>query len=168
MAQIDFQRTTNTNGTKNINILFGARDHGDPYAFDGAGRVLAHTFYPAPPNPEPIAGDLHFDGDENWNIGTDIDLYSVALHELGHALGLGHSDVPNAVMYPYYRRVTGLTPEDVGAIRMMYAAVSDADAKPATPAPLVMVLSSPANSATSRRRRSTSPGRLPDRLARRR
>ena len=144
VVQVAFQRTNNTAAAKNINILFGSRDHGDPYPFDGAGKVLAHTFYPAPPNPEPIAGDLHFDNDENWNLGTDIDIFSVALHELGHALGLGHSDVPNAVMYPYYRRTTALTPEDIGAIRLLYAAVSDTDA---SPAPLVLTLSAPANAA---------------------
>ncbi len=50
-----------------------------------------------------------------------VDLYSVTLHELGHALGLGHSDVPGAVMYPYYRRLTALTTEDIGAIQDLYA-----------------------------------------------
>jgi len=54
--------------------------------------VLAHTFYPSPPNPEPIAGDVHLDDDEEWVIGSDlsvrsVDLFSVSLHELGHALG---------------------------------------------------------------------------------
>lgn len=141
VVKVDFKRSINATAMKNINILFGSRDHGDPYPFDGAGKVLAHTFYPSAPNPEPLAGDLHFDNDENWNIGTDIDLYSVALHELGHALGLGHSDVPNAVMYPYYRRSAGLTPEDIGAIQMLYAAATDAPA----PAPLVVTISSPSN-----------------------
>ncbi|MFN0102710.1 MAG: matrixin family metalloprotease [Bryobacteraceae bacterium] len=149
VVQVNFLRTNTASGPKNINILFGSRDHGDPYPFDGAGRVLAHTFYPAPPNPEPIAGDLHFDNDELWNIGSDVDVYSVALHELGHALGLGHSDVPNAVMYPYYRRATGLTPEDVGAIRMLYAAASDDDDEGGTPAALTFTVSAPASPAST-------------------
>jgi hypothetical protein len=33
---------------------------------------------------------MHFDADEAWENPQKIDLYSVALHEAGHALGLGH------------------------------------------------------------------------------
>lgn len=108
VVSVRFRKGSNTAATRNINILWGGVQHGDAYPFDGPGRVLAHTFYPSLPNPEPIAGDLHFDEAENWNIGEEVDLFSVAIHELGHALGLGHSDVPGAVMYPYYRRTQGV------------------------------------------------------------
>lgn len=131
---------------RSIDILFASGSHGDAYPFDGPGKVIAHTFYPSPPNSEPIAGDMHMDADEAWRAGADTDVFSVALHELGHSLGLGHSDKPGAVMYPYYRRVTKLADEDIAAIRSLYAAQT-VTANPETPAaPLEIAIQSPAGS----------------------
>jgi hypothetical protein len=110
---------------RSIDILFARGAHGDAYPFDGPGGVLAHTFYPAPPNAEPVAGDMHFDADENWHAGSGVDLFSVALHEAGHALGLGHSDQLGAVMYPYYRMSTGLTSDDIAGIQDLYGAAGE-------------------------------------------
>jgi hypothetical protein len=119
---------------RSIDILFASRAHGDAYPFDGPGGVLAHTFYPAPINGEPVAGDMHFDADENWHAGAIVDLFSVALHETGHALGLGHSSNPGAVMYPYYRMQTGLTSDDIAGIQALYGAIGAPPvAPPATP-----------------------------------
>jgi hypothetical protein len=120
---------------RTVDILFASGSHGDGYPFDGAGAALAHTFYPAPPNPEPIAGDMHLDADEAWRSGANVDLYSVVLHEAGHALGLGHSDRPGAVMYPYYKLSTGLTDDDIAGIRALYGSNVPPPAAPPTPAP---------------------------------
>jgi hypothetical protein len=137
-ARLDFLPGTRPSASRNLNFLFAHGAHGDPFPFDGRGRVLAHTFFPAPPNSEPIAGDLHFDDDENWKIGAATDLFSVVLHELGHALGLGHSDKPGAVMYPYYRVATELTEEDVKTLLELYAARGEEPSPPvAPPAPPV-------------------------------
>ena len=115
---------------RSTDLLFATYSHGDAYPFDGPGGVLAHTFYPAPLNNEPLAGDMHFDDSEAWGVGTGVDIFSVALHEAGHALGLAHSTNPNAVMYAYYHQNTGLTADDIAAIQALYGAPSNAPAPP--------------------------------------
>ena len=153
IVQVSFSPSTNPSGSKTISVLFATGAHGDGYPFDGPGGVLAHTFYPAPLNPEPIAGDMHFNDSQNWHIGTDVDLFSVALHETGHALGLGHSDSATDVMYPYYKQVTALASGDTQAILTLYAAqVAGGAQPPAAPAAPVagpsVTIQSPVASAT--------------------
>ncbi|XP_053187113.1 uncharacterized protein LOC128370954 [Scomber japonicus] len=88
--------------TADIMIKFKAKEHGDFAPFDGEDGVLAHAFSPG----EGIGGDTHFDEDENWTLtSTGSNLFLVAAHEFGHALGLAHSQVQTALMYPTYEYV---------------------------------------------------------------
>jgi len=125
-ANVTFSASSQPQVLRSIDVLFARGAHGDPYPFDGPGGVLAHTFYPVPLNPEPLAGDMHFDDDENWQVGASVDVFTVALHETGHALGLGHSDQPGDVMYPYYHMATGLAAGDVAAIQAVYGPTAGA------------------------------------------
>jgi hypothetical protein len=112
-----------------LQIRFVAGEHGDGSSFDGAGRVLAHAFFP-PPNGGDLAGDLHFDEAELWHVSLPIpsnrfDLITVAAHELGHSLGLQHSTINEALMFPSY---TGphrfLAADDVAGIQTLYGALT--------------------------------------------
>ncbi|GFO32799.1 matrix metalloproteinase [Plakobranchus ocellatus] len=95
-----------------INILFASKYHSDGYPFDGQGMVLGHAFFPG----KGKGGDTHFDEDEQWreNATVGVDLFMVAAHEFGHALGLAHSGNPSALMYPWYMGFEGRfrLPED--------------------------------------------------------
>jgi len=50
-----------------------------------------------------------------------FDLETVALHEMGHLLGLGHSTDQNAAMYAYYGGVRrNLNQDDVDGMMALY------------------------------------------------
>jgi len=78
---------------------------------DGNNGTLAHAYLP---DTFGLAGDVHFDNGEIWRIGPGdigIDLLEVAVHEIGHALGLLHEPLngEEAIMNPIYReRYNGL------------------------------------------------------------
>lgn len=112
-----------------IKIGFFAGDHNDEEPFDGPMGTLAHAF-------SPPAGHFHLDGDENWvidgapivdgnffSILSAVDLESVAVHEIGHLLGLGHSSVEDAIMFPTLgagtRRVE-LANDDIQGVQELY------------------------------------------------
>jgi hypothetical protein len=104
-----------------IVLSFVEADHGDPYPFPVGGSVLAHAYFPGTAR----AGDVHLYMDKEWSpphAGGRIDLFAVALHEIGHALGLEHVRDADAVMAPVYHAdgEVVLTAVDVAAIQRLY------------------------------------------------
>ena len=125
VVQISF-REVGTGDSPDIFIDWTQANCGDA---NMTGGVLAHADYPpgcgfygnALPRP------LHFDDQEHtWCIGAvanQYDVETVALHEIGHILGLAHSSVAGAVMFPTVspnstNRV--LTADDIEGVRRMY------------------------------------------------
>ncbi len=55
-------------------------------------------------------------------FSTAYNLFIVAAHELGHALGMSHSSDPGALMYPVYSYTTGypLSEDDIEGIQALY------------------------------------------------
>ncbi len=101
----------------------GAPNFGDirigAYAFSNSW--VAGSYYPPQVNNYSLAGDIDFNANDGFNIGSTYDLYTVAVHELGHALGLGESSITNAVMNAVYSGVkSGLSPDDVSGIQSIY------------------------------------------------
>ncbi|XP_012861700.2 interstitial collagenase-like [Echinops telfairi] len=106
-------------GQADIMISFVWGDHRDNSPFDGPGGNLAHAFQPGPN----LGGDVHFDEDERWtNNCSHYNLYRVAAHELGHALGLAHSTDIGALMYPKYifSGDVQLSQDDINSIQTLY------------------------------------------------
>lgn len=131
------------NAPSDLAVAFHRGDHGDDNPFDDAGgpggNTLAHAFYP-PPRGGQWAGCLHFDEFEGWIDqpgGAGTRLFNVALHEIGHLLGLAHSQDPNAIMYAYYGvDRNDLRADDIAGAVSLYGAPAPTPANPVAPVAL--------------------------------
>lgn len=114
--------------TQNPDILIDWRNANDP-DHTMVGGVLAHSDFP--PGCSVIAAGLpkplHFDDSENtWSVGAAADAYdveTVALHEVGHLLGMLHTTVNGSVMFPSVSAnftLRTLQADDLAGIEQLY------------------------------------------------
>lgn len=87
------------------NILYWTQTDPNGY-FDAATLALA-LYWVNLSNGHMLDADIIFnDRDYNWKTraegGPGYVVECVATHEIGHVIGLGHTGIPEATMYPYY------------------------------------------------------------------
>jgi hypothetical protein len=117
-----------------ILIGWAKGEHGDGDPFDGPGDVLAHASYPNPYSDRRVF--LHFDDSERWldSETRNVDLLTVAAHEIGHNLGLDHSDDPGALMFAAYAGPHRfLDEDDIAGVQSLYGLAAEPAEGPEIP-----------------------------------
>lgn len=125
-------------------------DNGLPYGNAGAtfGTIrFRHIFLNGPDPPPPanpvakaqayypnvnnvLGGDVEYDHGDRWQESGTLpqpDILGATIHELGHSLGLAHSDIEEANMYWIFNRYSGLGQgvlhsDDIAGIQSIYGA----------------------------------------------
>jgi len=92
------------------------------------GNTLAYTELPLSDGWRIRYCDNHAFDDGPGTIGNRYDLQGIMVHEYGHALGLGHSSVTGATMFPTgapgQTSLRSIEPDDVAGLQCVYGLAS--------------------------------------------
>ena len=92
--------------------------------------------------------DIVFNTAWTWDsyrgsLRSAIDIQRVALHEVGHLIGLAHSGVANTIMYPSINNAYLLTADDIAGIQALYGSPSSTPTPTPSPTPSPTVSPTP-------------------------
>lgn len=116
-ADIEFVFTYDTS---NADIVIGWD------TIDGADGTLGECAYSYYSDGSMAWAEIRFDTAESWALTNETATYdlvsfeAVALHEIGHALGLSHTSNSDSIMYAYYGGSLELTSDDISGIQALY------------------------------------------------
>ena len=135
VADITFTETSRSGQRDSLDFNFTR--------IDGRGGTLAQAYFPDDVNRSRVAGDVQFDTSESWEVGgrqsRAFDLMLVAVHEIGHALGLDHDHHHDSVLRASVsprEQFERLSASDVDAILELYAPAANPPATvTSTPSP---------------------------------
>ncbi len=111
-------------GGKTNSHAFGKRDGKNIIDFGSiSGSYLGYCYWWYNSKRQTTDSDIRFNKKYSWRTATKsgrYDLRTVALHELGHTLGLGHSGNRKSVMYASYHGAQHLHTDDINGIKYLY------------------------------------------------
>jgi hypothetical protein len=121
-ANIQFQEVAST-ASSEIDFTLGA--------IDGLNNILGETSYRYSGSSF-VSAAIEFDSGEGWHVSGSqiisngaVNLFEVALHEIGHAIGMDHYNAAPAIMNAYLNpNVTDLTTSDIDGIEALYGNAS--------------------------------------------
>jgi hypothetical protein len=93
------------------------------------GTSLGIGLMPPSVNQDTTAGDFFFNTTTAWKVGATYDIHTMAAHEAGHGIGVGHSTTSSAIMYATYNTVkSALASDDKSGGQALYSGVRKNDA----------------------------------------
>lgn len=127
----------NSTGPNVHSVYFTDNGWAGPQTIENLDHVLARAQITFIPSGEIVDGDIAINSARKEftvaDSSVDEDLVSVLTHEVGHFLGIAHSDVRTSVMYWSYSSRTlrrNLTQDDIDAICTIYPPDREASCDP--------------------------------------
>lgn len=124
-ANLQFGEAANMNEA-DIIVSFENQHHPEIDNDPMDGRIAGHAVPPGPGK----GGDVHIRDDISWDfnvmynqqpVAGSYNFYAVFLHELGHALGLHHSEFEEATMNAGYNKHMGVIfQDDIDGIQSLF------------------------------------------------
>ncbi len=115
---VNFRYVNSKAQIPNLTVIFSNDTYRESYATDAVG--LASTRAKNMHGSSAKATITIWLKSPDGRILSDKEIYHTALHEIGHTLGLSHTDNKNDIMYPIVNEQITLSENDIARFRQIY------------------------------------------------